>query len=87
MTPAVHPALQRYAAANCTSWYPLSSSSQPPSGAVGVPMISPFSARHVARTELLHAGQRRALERPVGCERSRRLAADVDRHGGGHQCG
>ena len=33
-------------------------------------------------SELLHAGERRPLERPVRGERSRRLAADVDRHGG-----
>src|SRR4051812_34765552 len=48
ITPARQPAAQRNVEANCTSWRGLSKISQPPSAVLGVPTISPFSARQLA---------------------------------------
>ena len=82
MTPAVHPALQRY---ERRELHVLVALVEQQPAAVGrrrraddLAVLDPPRGL----SELLHAGERRPLERPVRGERSRRLAADVDRHGG-----
>ena len=43
-TPVLQPVAQRKSAPKCRSWKDLSRTSQPPSGAFGVPTSSPFEA-------------------------------------------